>query len=78
MVEIFDAANGASLGHISEQDLNFLEAQLEEESVTDQDYYINRDTVDNFELEGGPAGLVSLLRKALGNRDDMDIRWERD
>ena len=46
------------------------------ESVEDNDYYVNRDTLDAWEQEGGDAGVVTLLRRALGDRPDMDIRWE--
>ena len=77
MVQIYDAATGASLGSISDAQLRFLSAEMEEESLTDQDYYINQATVDLLESEGAPSELVALLRRALGNRDDMDIRWER-
>ncbi len=37
----------------------------------------NQATVDWFEAQAASPALVSLLRKALGRADDMDIRWER-
>ncbi len=78
MIELFDAATGKSIGAISQGDLHFLIDRLEEESLEDQDYYINRDTLDAFEVEGCPKELLALLRQGLGNREDMDIRWERE
>ncbi len=77
MVELYDAGSGARLGQITDEQLQFLIDQLEEESDVDQDYYINQDTVDMFESEGADAALVLLLRQALAGREDMDIRWER-
>ena len=77
MVELFDAASGSRLGQITDEQLQFLIDQLEEESDVDQDYYINQDTVDMFESEGADAALILLLRQALAGREDMDIRWER-
>jgi processive 1,2-diacylglycerol beta-glucosyltransferase len=50
--------------------------QLEEEALDDRDYHINRPTLDMLEEEHGETELVELLREALGNRDEMEFRWE--
>ena len=50
---------------------------LEEESAEDTDFYINQATVDMLEQDGADAGLLTLLRTALGGRADMDIRWAK-
>ena len=68
---------GALIGTISDEDLTFMQGDLEEESLEDTEYYINQATVDWFETQGADPALVSLLRKGLGSNDDMDIRWER-
>lgn len=49
---------------------------LEEETDEDRDYYINRDTIDLLESSGADAEVVTLLRQALGGREEMDVRWE--
>jgi processive 1,2-diacylglycerol beta-glucosyltransferase len=77
MVNLYNSATGELLGTISEEDLKLMQSDLEEESIEDADYYINQVTVDWFESQGADPALVSLLRKALGANDDMDIRWER-
>ncbi len=77
MVQVFDADTDKSLGTITSDQLQWLIDQLEEESLDDQDYYISQDTLDNFESAGCPKDLMAFLRKALGNREDMDIRWEQ-
>ena len=77
MIELQDKDTGAPIGTISETQLQFLIDQLEEESVEDQDYYINEATLDLFEERGADPALVSLLRKALGGRSEMEIRWSR-
>ena len=77
MIRLFDAATSAELGTLTEEQLRFLVDRLEEESAEDQDYYINTETIDMFEQSGADAVLVALLRRALGNRSEMDIRWER-
>jgi hypothetical protein len=77
VIDVFDNDTGAPLGTISEAQLAFLGQQLEEESPTDTDYYINRETVDLLAQRGADAGLLELLQRAIGERDDVEIRWER-
>jgi hypothetical protein len=76
MIALYDANSGQEIGTITEAQLEFLRAQLEEESATDQDYYIDRNTLDMFEDEGADGALLALLQRALGARGEMDIRWE--
>lgn len=78
MVRLYDKATDAELGTITDDQLQFLADKLEEESAGDDDYYINRTTVHILEQEGGDAELISVLRSALGEREEIDIRWERD
>jgi hypothetical protein len=77
MIQLYDKDTGAALGAISEEQLQFLADQLEEESPQDQDYYINEPTLDAFEEAGADPALLALLRKALGEREEMEIRWAR-
>ena len=77
MIQIHDKETGAFIGTITEQNLQFLIDQLEEESRHDQDYYINEATVDSFDEGGADKGLVELLRTALKGRTEMEIRWSR-
>lgn len=77
MIELQDTETGASIGSITEAQLAFLVEHLEEESATDDDYYLNRETLDLLEEKGGDAALITLLRRALGEREEMEIRWSR-
>lgn len=76
MFKLLNAQNGNPIGEISQEQIDFLRAQLEEETAADQDYYINGMTIDLLASKGGDAGLIALLRSALGEKEDMDIRWE--
>ncbi len=76
-IRLYDRGSGDSLGEITEDQLQFLIDLLEEESLGDQDYYIDGATVEWFEEEGAEAGVLSVLRKALADREDREIRWER-
>ncbi len=75
MYNVYDAESDSKIGEITQTQLDFLIGQLEEESLADRDYYINVATVDLFEMKGGDPALIALLRRGLGERDDMDIRW---
>ena len=76
-VRITDKSTGAVLGSISQEELQFLNDQLEEESSRDGDYFINGATVDLLEAAGGSATLVSMLRHAVGTSEGIDIAWEQ-
>ncbi len=76
MITLYDAQTDAPIGEITQAQLDFLVGQLEEESTTDTDYYINVDTLDYFTQQGADATMITLLRNALAGRSDMDVRWE--
>jgi len=78
MIRLYDNESGDLIGTITPQELTFLVAQLEEEDSEDQDYYIDRATIVWFEENAADSALIRLLRKALGDRQGMDIRWEKD
>jgi hypothetical protein len=77
MIQLRDKDTGAVLGTLTEEQLHFLQDQLEEESPDDTDYYINTATLDMFEEQGADRALLALLRQALGSREDMEIQWSR-
>ena len=74
-MKLFDKASGAPIGEISAEQFKILQDALEEESRSDNDYYINRATVDILRDAGADADLVGLLTAALGDREEMDIAW---
>ena len=76
MIQLFDADSKQQIGSISEEQLAFLRKQMEEESLEDQDYYINTATIDMFESAGADAGLLDLLRSAMNGREEMTILWQ--
>jgi processive 1,2-diacylglycerol beta-glucosyltransferase len=78
MIQLRDKESGLVLGSISEDDLQFLIDNLEEESEDDVDYYINRSTLEIFKArEGASSTLLNILESALGDREDMEIEWSR-
>jgi hypothetical protein len=77
MIDLFNATTNQLLGSITEADLKVLVDALEEESLQDQDYYIDSATIDVIADGKATEHLLALLRKALGERDGVDIRWQR-
>lgn len=77
MIRLEDKETGAHVGDITEDQLQFLISQLEEELEDDRDYYINVTTVDSFEEQNADPDLVETLRNALGGREEMEIQWIR-
>ena len=67
---------GNEIGTINDTQLAFLVAQLEEEGDDDQDYFIDRDTLELLSDNGIDPELHALLEKGLGDDDEMDIAWE--
>lgn len=67
---------GDEIGEITDKQLAFLVEQLEEEHEEDQDYFIDRDTLELMSDNGADPELLALLEKGLGTDDSMDIAWE--
>ena len=77
MIRLHDAERNTLIGTITEDQLQFLVDELEEESAEDRDYYLSADTIDMLEEDGADSQLVSLLRGALAGREGFDVRWSR-
>jgi len=77
MIRLYDNTTQKPLGNLTEDQLQFLMAHLEEESNDDQDYYINRATLEMFQQAGADPAFIDLLQRSLDDRSDMEIRWER-
>jgi hypothetical protein len=75
MIDLYSDKTGELLGPITESDLKVLVDALEEESTGDRDYFIDAATIDVIADGRATEYLVSLLRKALGDSDGVDIRW---
>ena len=52
MIQLRDKENGVTLGTISEEGLQFLIDNLEEEWAEDTDYYLNRTTFEMLKNKG--------------------------
>jgi len=77
MIQMRDKDTGAVIGDITEEQLQFLIDNLEEESSEDTDYYLNRSTLEMLLEKNPDPDLMALLEAALGDREDMEIEWIR-
>ena len=78
MIRLRDKDSGSEIGTITDEDLQFLVDQLEEEYDEDRDYYIAAPLIDAFAQNGADAALVALLRDAIGDRDGIEIEWTQE
>jgi hypothetical protein len=78
VIKVFNKETNEFLGRISEGDMQFLAEHLEEESIHDTDYYITKDTLEQFPAQGASPKLMEVLGGGLRNGTAIEIRWERD
>ena len=77
MIDLYNSETNQLIGSITDGDLQVLVDCLEEESSTDQDYYINAATIDLLGDGRASDHLLGLLRRALGSSDGVEVRWQR-
>ena len=77
MINLREKETNKPLGQISEEQLQYLIDNLEEEWLEDQDYAITPLLLEYFEGQGADARLVSLLRDALAGREEIEIVWSK-
>lgn len=75
MIDLYRAEDDFRMGSITEEALDFLITNLEEEDSEDTDYYIDPDTLDFLKQQDPPAGLIALLEAALGDRDGIEVYY---
>ena len=76
MPKLYNQISNELLGDISDAQLQFLMDQLEEETMADQDNAIESMTLAYFESQGIDPELLKILRNALGDQEQVIIRWE--
>lgn len=77
MIELYDKATQQYLGKISEEELQFLIDNLEEENLTDEDYYIDKTTLEFLKEKGMSLDLTEIIETAMGDNEDIEILYKR-
>jgi hypothetical protein len=76
MFTLYNKSTQAQIGTLSTEQLQILVNYFEEESDSDQDYWVNSDDLLNLQEQGADASLIAILQTALGDAEDMDIEWK--
>lgn len=74
-IRLTEKESGRALGTISQEDFQLLVDYMEEESSTDQDYYVEHTAIDALESLGASADFVAMLRTAVGESEGIDVVW---
>lgn len=78
MIKLYEKSSGKYLGRITDEELQFLRDNMEEESLSDTDYYINRTTFDLLKEKGMSENLVKLIETAMGKKNEIEIKYEKE
>ena len=77
MVNLTEKDTNKPLGQITEEQLQFLIDNLEEEWLEDQDYAVTPLLLEYLQGLGADGQLLSVLRDALAGREEIEIVWSR-
>lgn len=75
MIDLRNRDTGEAVGSITEEQLQFMVDQLEEDADNDRNYWLNRETLDMFAANGADADLIALLGAAMGDGDEIEVEW---
>lgn len=78
MVRIYDNDNETEIGTISDAQLDLLQEELIEESIDAYTFDVSGAAIDSLEMNGGDTTLIAMLRRALGSRSSMELRFDLD
>ncbi len=76
MINLYNDDTDELIGELSSGQLAFLIEILEEEEMEDQDYAITALTIQLLEAEGADEELIDMLTEALGEEEEIEIRWD--
>jgi hypothetical protein len=76
MITLYNKSTQAQISTISAEQLQILVDYFEEESESDQDYWVNSDDLLNLKEQGADESLIATLLTALGDDEDIDIEWK--
>ena len=76
MYRLMDLEHDDEIGIITEDQVQFLIDNLEEEGVEDQDYFIDAEALGFLAQNDCDEELLTMLAEALDGRVNIDIRYE--
>ena len=76
LYRLMDTEHDEEIGVVTEDQVQFLIDNLEEEGFEDQDYYIDPESLSFLAENGCDEELFIMLTEALEDRVNIDIRYE--
>lgn len=76
MPRLYRLDTGVDIGPVTDAQLAALVKQLEDEHAQDDEYFLDRNTLELLSDNNFDPELLVLLEKAMGDDDEMDIAWE--
>ena len=73
---LIDIEHDNEIGVVTEDQVQFLIDNLEEEGFEDQDYYIDPESLSFLAENGCDEELLAMLTDALEGRVNIDVRYE--
>ena len=73
---LMDIEHEEEIGVVTEDQVQFLIDNLEEEGFEDHDYYIDPESLSFLAENGCDEELLTMLMEALEGRVNIDIRYE--
>lgn len=73
---LIDIEHDNEIGVVTEDQVQFLIDNLEEEGFEDQDYYIDPESLSFLAENGCDKELLTMLADALEDRVNIDVRYE--
>ena len=77
-MNLYDTRSGALVGEVTDDDVQFLIDQLEEEHAEDVAYYVNTDTLEFLRERNARPELLEVLTGAIATQGDAELRWSPD
>ena len=74
-MKLYDNRSGALVGEVTDDDVQFLIDQLEEEHDADVAYYVNADTLEFLRERNARPELIEVLTRAIATQGDAELRW---
>lgn len=77
MAKLYDKETGNLVAEITEDQLQFLIDNLEEESYIDDDYYFNEAILEMLKEKGADEKLMRILENTIRSKGEAELCWER-
>ena len=78
MYNVYNNDTDELIGALDYYQLQWLRSRLEEESMEDEEYVISSLEISLFESQEAPKELLDVLHKAIGDKDEVTIRWKKE